>query len=123
MPRLTAKTSTIFIATKKETRVYHSVAEVPARLRRQLHQSTSGINSATILIADRKGREELVRALQGLPSDVQSRLAENIRTRQRRAYAPRHKRVTPRMWLEILLPVLVGISLWLLIDSRFLAAL
>ncbi|HWF47365.1 MAG TPA: hypothetical protein VG168_10195 [Bryobacteraceae bacterium] len=123
MPRLTAKTSTIFIATKKETRVYRSVAEVPARLRRRLHQSTSGINSATILIADRRGREELVRALQGLPSDVQSRLAENIRTRQRRTYAPRHRRVTVRMWLEILLPVLVGISLWLLIDSRFLASL
>jgi hypothetical protein len=116
MPRLTAKTSTIFIATKKETRVYRSVAEVPARLRRRLHQSTSGINSATILIADRRGREELV---QGLPSDVQSRLAENIRTRQRQAYPPRRKRVTLRVWLEILMPVLVGISLWLLIDSRF----
>jgi hypothetical protein len=77
------------------------------------------MNSATILIADRRGREELVRALQGLPSNVQSRLADNIRTRQLRAKPPQRERSRSRFWLELLLPVAVGLSLWLLIESHF----
>ena len=108
MARLTARTSTIFIATGStgtQTRVFRSVHEVPAALRRRLQQSTNGINSATILIADRRGREELVRALQGLPSDVQSRLADNIRLRQHRPPLRRRFRPRFRLWLELLLPV------------------
>src|SRR6185312_14678927 len=84
MEKLTAKSSTIFIATSDETRVYRSVGEVPPHLRRRLEASTSGSNSATILIADKRGREELVRALQGLPSEVQSRLANTLRTTHKR---------------------------------------
>ncbi len=36
--------------------------------------STSGANSATILLADRAGREEIVRALRGMPSHIHARL-------------------------------------------------
>ena len=68
MSRLTARSSTIFIATGAETRVYRSVEDVPPALRRKLVESTRGLNSATILIADKRGREELVRALQGRAS-------------------------------------------------------
>src|SRR5882757_5358422 len=78
MHRVTVKTSTIFIAKGGKTRVYHSVDEVPAKLRRQLEESTNGFNSATILIADRKGREEIVRALNGLPSGLRSRLSSSL---------------------------------------------
>src|ERR1700761_2303654 len=116
MDRLTARTSTIFIATGDKTRVFRTISEVPPRLRRQLQETTQGMNSATILIADKRGREELVRALQGQPTDVQCRLANNLRARDR-AEAPKGRLRLPstlRIWLELLLPVAVGASLWLL---------
>jgi hypothetical protein len=121
MEKLTAKSSTIFIATNDETRVYRSVGEVPAHLRRRLEESTTGSNSATILIADKRGREELVRALQGLPSEVQSRLATTLRTNQQRqstAISRRRRLVNVRLWLEILAPVAVGFTVWLLTSAR-----
>jgi hypothetical protein len=125
MTRLTARSSTIFIATGGETRVYRSVNEIPPALRRKLHDSTRSMNSATILIADKRGQQELVRALQGSPGNVQSRLAEIISPPQ----PPQEKLTTPprkpylsttlRKWLEILLPVALGASLWFFIDSHF----
>jgi hypothetical protein len=121
MEKLTAKSSTIFIATHEETRVFRSVREVPPELRKRLEETTSGANSATILIADKRGREELVRALQGLPSEVQSRLANTLRANQKRqaATAPKQKhRRQIRIWLEILAPVAVGFSVWLLTSMR-----
>jgi len=70
MHRVTVKTSTIFIAKSGPTQVYRSVAEIPDRLRKELEESTNSFNSATILIADRRGREEIVKALNGLPSSL-----------------------------------------------------
>src|ERR1700694_158808 len=78
MHRVTVKTSTIFIAKTGRTQVYRSVGEIPARLRKELEQSTNSFNSATILIADRRGREEIVKALNGLPSNLRSRLAHSL---------------------------------------------
>jgi hypothetical protein len=120
-PRLTTKTSTIFIATASETHVYHSVGEVPAPLRRRLEETTTGANSATILIADKRGRAELVRALQGLPSDVHSRLARTIQSRRAKAEAqrppePARRRLDIRFWAELLLPFCIGGALWLLLS-------
>jgi hypothetical protein len=115
MEKLTAKSSTIFIATSDATRIYRSVREVPAELRRRLQESTSGANSATILIADKRGREELARALQGLPSEVQSRLANTVRANQQRqgqAPQPRTRKLRIRLFLEILTPVAVGFAAW-----------
>jgi hypothetical protein len=123
MAQLTARTSTIFVATSDETRVYHSVEDVPPPLRRKLLECTRGINSATILIADKQGREELVRALQGRPSDVQCRLVENIRARQPETQAkPVMQSLfrSARLWLELLLPIAAGASLWVLLDSHLL---
>lgn len=74
MSTQTIRQSTIMIAAGKRTRVYSSLEQVPVRLKRQLIDSTSGSNSATILLADRAGREEIVRALRGMPSHVQARL-------------------------------------------------
>ncbi|RPI96249.1 MAG: hypothetical protein EHM39_11015 [Chloroflexi bacterium] len=62
------KTSAILIATGSDQGVYRSLEEVPQRLRKRLLQSTTVANSGTILIADRKGREELARALKRLPA-------------------------------------------------------
>jgi hypothetical protein len=117
MTRLTAKSSTIFITDREKTNVYRSLGDVPPALRRKLRESTQGINSATILIADKRGKEELVRALQGRPSEVQCRVADSIRAKERSSKSPRIP-FSLRTWLELLLPVAIGASLWLLIGSR-----
>src|SRR5258708_39817059 len=62
------KTSTILIASGERRRVYRSVEEVPDALKRQLISSTNGLNSATIVIADRQGRKEIAKAIRNLPA-------------------------------------------------------
>src|SRR5215831_17862237 len=62
------KTSTILIASGERQTVYRSVEEVPDSLKRQLIRSTNGLNSATIVIADREGRKEIAKAIRSLPS-------------------------------------------------------
>ena len=61
---LVMKTSAVMIAAGGERQVYQSVNDVPAGLRKMLQDSTSGVNSATILIADRRGKEEIAKALE-----------------------------------------------------------
>ncbi len=102
--------------------MYRSVEEIPPVLRRKLHQTTRGLNSGTILIADRRGREELLRALQGQRAGRERRLAETLRGRKAAQPAAPEKQQglgSLRTWLELLLPVAIGASLWLFIDSRF----
>jgi hypothetical protein len=124
MAQLTARTSTIFIATSERTQVYRSVEDVPLVLRQKLLECTRGLNSATILIADKQGREELVRALQGRPSEVQCRLVENIRARQPEKSTCAEKPQllvllrSIRLWLEVLLPVTAGATLWVFWQLR-----
>src|ERR1700704_3477176 len=69
------QTSTVLISTNGADLVYRSVDEVPARLRTKLLRSTNGANSATILIADRRGRREIARAMRNLPGPAQRKLA------------------------------------------------
>src|SRR6266702_355688 len=71
--RGTFQTSTVLIASGGSAQVYRSVEEVPAPLRTQLLKSTNGANSATILIADRRGRQEIAKAMRNLPGPVQRR--------------------------------------------------
>lgn len=76
MDRTTIKTSTIFVSVGKHTKVYRTMEEVPAPLRQKLIESTTGLNSATILIADRRGKEEIDRILRTMPKGISARLAE-----------------------------------------------
>jgi len=122
MALLTARSATIFIASGEHTKVYRSVEEVPPPLRRKLIETTNSANSATILIADKRGREELVRALQGKRNGVRRRVVDTIRSRQQPSDPPRsrfHALKSVRAWLEFLLPLVIGASLWFLIDARF----
>ena len=57
------KTSAVLIDSKETRAVYRSVQEVPEKLRRRLVESTQGINSATIVIADHGGREHMEKQL------------------------------------------------------------
>jgi hypothetical protein len=54
-------TATIFIATGETTAVYRGLDEVPPALRKRLVKSTDGPNAATVLIADARGVQELLR--------------------------------------------------------------
>ncbi|MBV8841682.1 MAG: hypothetical protein JO307_02625 [Bryobacterales bacterium] len=123
MQRVTVKTSTIFIAKGAKTRVYRSVQDVPPQLRKELEHSTNGFNSATILIADRRGREEIRRALSGFPSGLRSRLASTLAPNaQSKALPPpismRLFRYLKRNWAEIILPGAAGLLVWLAFHLR-----
>src|ERR1051326_6200130 len=72
------KSSTILISAGDTDAIYRSVKEVPPPLRRKLLKSTNGLNSATILIPDRRAREEIARAIQNLPSSLQRRCLKPI---------------------------------------------
>jgi len=121
MNRVTVKTSTIFIAKGGRTQVFRSVSEVPPRLRRELEESTNSFNSATVLIADRRGREEIVRALNGMPSTLRTRLASSLSPKPTAVREPetavdegsRFARFVRRNWVEILLPGAVAVIVWL----------
>lgn len=119
MSRVTLKSSTIFISVGNKTKVYRSVADVPPPLRKKLEQSTNGINSATILIADRKGKEEIVRAIRGLPSNLRSKLTTSLREEAAR---PEPKSVAwaaiLQDWAEFLLPAAIGFAVWLLFSVK-----
>ena len=119
MGRVTVKSSTIFISVGDKTQVFRSVDDVPAALRKKLEQSTNGINSATILIADRRGREEIVRAIRGLPSGVRSRFAASLRKEgSDETKLPQPIRILLRNWAEILLPGAIGVLVWLLFSMK-----
>jgi hypothetical protein len=72
------QTSTVMISAGGADVVYRSVDEVPARLRSKLLKSTNSVNSATILIADRRGRKQIARAMRSLPSPIQRRLRKSV---------------------------------------------
>ena len=124
MHRVTVKTSTIFIAKRGPTQVFRSVGEIPAKLRKELEESTNSFNSATILIADRRGREEIVKALNGMPSTLRSRLANSLTPRPTGERAAAGNRVVPMMhfvrrnWLEITLPAAVAVIVWAAFNFR-----
>lgn len=72
------QTSTVLISTGRADRVYRSVEDVPARLRSRLLKTTNGANSATILIADRKGRKVIDKAYRKLPANAQRRMVHSM---------------------------------------------
>jgi hypothetical protein len=59
----TVRTSVILVAVDNRIKAYASLEDLPVKLREKLIESTSGDDAATILIADRKGREAVLRSL------------------------------------------------------------
>ena len=112
MQRVTVKTSTIFIAKGGKTQVYRSVSEVPPRLRKELEESTNSFNSATILIADRRGRKEVAKAMRTLPGPTRRRLIRSAldsgATSAARWLTPRRKRAVLAV-MTLLVLLIVGL--------------
>lgn len=59
--RGTIRTSAILIAAGRSFSVYRKLDDVPPGLRSKLVKSTAGANAGTVLIADRRGAQELMR--------------------------------------------------------------
>ena len=72
------QTSTVLISTGGADLVYRTVEEIPSGLRTRLLKSTSGGNSGIILIADRRGREEIAKTVGKLPDAAPRRLVKAI---------------------------------------------
>lgn len=102
MQRWTAKSSLIFIAAEGETRVYGSVKQVPGGLRRRLEQATARPEAVTILIADRKGRAELTRALRLLPPPPHAPFSASLPGYRAGSVVKATSRLrTARFWVEL----------------------
>ena len=72
------QSSTVLISADGADAVYRSMEEVPDPLRNRLLRSTNSPNSATILIADRRGRQEIAKAMRHLPGTGQRRLVKSL---------------------------------------------
>jgi len=107
------KSSTILISEGRTDSVYRSVAEVPHRLRKRLLKYTSGMNSATILIADRRGKEELSKAIRRLPGNSQQRLMEAVFGQTTDAGFLRYLKPYRRIALAVLLALVITLVMWL----------
>ncbi|SRR5579871_566346 len=104
------KTSTILISADDTEGVYRSVRDVPEALRKKLLRSTSGLNARTILIADRRGQQQIARAIQSLPAPGQPSPANALPTP-----APK---LTVVHAAGVLLAGATGVLAWLLLFRK-----
>src|SRR5260370_9649699 len=84
------QTSTVLISASGTDQVYRSVDDVPAGLRTRLLKSTNGANSATILIADRRGRREIAKAMRNMPGTLQRRWMQTLLATEAATSAIKH---------------------------------
>ena len=75
MEQTTLRTFTIMVYNSNGAQWFRSKDELPVELRQKLEETMQSSNSATILLADRNGREELAKALRGTPSALSARYA------------------------------------------------
>ncbi|HWB95203.1 MAG TPA: hypothetical protein VG672_00835 [Bryobacteraceae bacterium] len=113
------KTSTILISADNVEAVYRSVKDVPVPLRKRLLKSTNGLNSATILIADRRGRDEITKAIRNLPSAMQQRLLHSVLGPDAPPAMLRWLTPTVRRGLAVLLAFGCLLFVWLVFSYRW----
>jgi|SRR5579862_1973686 len=112
------KTASILISAGDAEGVYRSVDELPEPLRARLTVATQGLNSATILIADKRGREEIARALRKLPQSAQRRLFRSLSDVDPNA-APPTSRLSVANVVGLLLAGSTGVLVWLILTHRW----
>lgn len=103
------QSSTVLISADGAERVYRSMEEVPDPLRTRLLKSTNSPNSATILIADRRGRQEIAKAMRNLPGAGQRRLMKSLLE----SGGARNGRLTP-VWKRLLAGGVLAFTLLLI---------
>jgi hypothetical protein len=119
----TFRTSTILIATDGKTRLYKSRSEMKPELRRSLQQTLNSSMAATILIADQRGRDEILKllrgeesALRGAPGTMRRRMRTEATTAKVRTVLPvwlRNRWV--RGLVAFLIPAAVGAGFYALL--------
>jgi hypothetical protein len=112
MQTSTFKTSTIFVATGKRTRVFQSIDDVPTGLRKRLSDNLSGPNTRTLIVADRRGREYLLKALQRVTSGPGLHHPVAIQLEAHHERFSQAWTTAKRYWLEIALIGLLGAAGW-----------
>ena len=109
------KTSTILISADTTDAVYHSLDDVPEPLKAMLLQSTNGLNSGTILIADRGGKEQISSAVRNMPSATQKKLRESVPGSRLASLASQKAFGWPvRYWTGLLIVLVTGVLAWLI---------
>jgi hypothetical protein len=114
----TLKSSTIFIATQDGTDVYRCVQDVPPALRKKLAASTGGVNSATILIADRRGKDEIARLVRSLPAGSETLKESKLDAAIRPGLAAQALAFLYTSWPEAFVSAAIGLLAWLLLSVR-----
>ena len=129
MSEFTWKTSTVFVAIGEQTKVYRTMDEMPFAVRQRLSEKVKSWNSATIMIADQRGRDVLVRAMCDDGSDRGPRQASSVAARGLIAEAEAaasFRRKSARMYgaalwtrgREVGALVAVAFGLWLVLFGR-----
>ena len=113
MESVTFRTSTIVVATQKRTKVYRSLEDVPRPVQKRLMEITSGPNARTLIIANRKGHERLLKALKGLGRSQQCPARPRSQQGKPISFAPARY-----YWLETLLIGLLGVVCWSLFSWK-----
>jgi hypothetical protein len=106
------RSSAVLISSGKKVRLYRSVDEVPSRLRKRLIESTNSINSGTILIANRAGRERILGALRWLPRGARKQIISALKGE---AEAPRAGSRRWRRLAALALSLGTAAALWYLL--------
>jgi hypothetical protein len=109
MEQLVHRVSTIVVGESDRTRVFHSIEEMPKDLRKRLQQVIASENSATLLIADERGRQEIMHKLEGGQSPLESRLIESI-IRQRNGLDPAVPKPIRMRWGRVAALVFVVVA-------------
>lgn len=118
MSKLMQKVSTIVVGAGNTVRTYRSPEEMPPAVQEQMERALSGENSATLLIADERGRQEILRSLRGQESALDSRLISALASRRKEQPAPRRWRLSTRGWVELGVLVAIALLLWLIAAWR-----
>src|SRR5689334_3970964 len=108
MDTVTYKTSTILVSTGRRTRVFRSLDDMPRQLRKRISENIAGPNSRTLVVADRRGQEYLLKTLKR-----EATSSPAVRKTRNDLYAERWN-TAARYWVEIGLVGLLGLTSWAL---------
>jgi hypothetical protein len=112
------------IATDETTRLYKSRSDLKPELRQTLQRTLNSSMAATILIADQRGRDEILKLLRGEPSVLRG-AASTIRRRIKTEPAAIVRTVLPawlrnrwaRALIAFLAPAAVGAGFYALLTT------
>lgn len=120
----TFRTSTILIAAGGKTRLYKSRSEMKPEMRQTLQRTLNSSMAATILIADQRGRNEILKLLRGEQSALRG--ASGTMRRRLRTEPSAPARTALPAWLRnrwtraliaFLIPAAIGAGFFALLTA------